>query len=628
MVDPWLLSLDASSNVVSLLVPAGVWALLFFLAWEHPAFAESIGLGRRAFWLLLPGALLSSYAFLPLAPISNDWVAVSFGGALFPLAVGAFALRRSAPPARRTLARFVGYTAAEAGAMLVVVLPAAAPTLARIGRATGLGAPGTAVLLVGIVGLAVCAFAALVDRGSPDRIAPRGGFLLGLSTGVMLLTFAGSSAIPGVGIVESYPYYLLPPIAAGIAAGLLAPRFFSGEEGFALPSALLAGTVGVLIGADLLREPPLYGSGAGGLYVVGGAGVLDLVYLSGLLALAGALLVHVGQGRGWAPIGAPLPAPAPSPVRHLQEAYRAGVAGDLAGSMRSSVAAARSAATQARTLLGAPPGTEERPWQGLAVPGWLVSDHANLARVAGSGTADPREGYRAWLTARWLVLAGRQLALRRFASIGERSAAFAIDLAVVTLPALLLFGAIVRTTRGGFDAVALSLPFNTAIVGTIAVALLYFTVTEAYTGTTLGKAAIGIAVRDRTLGRPDGLSALVRNLPLAPILSLVAIGGAVALAVAEKGAGAGTTSILGVEIPGGLFAGAGIFAVVVGGVALLGSFGVLAIALTLERQRIGDLWAGTWVVRAGGEPTSPAVPAPASPVPAATPPPAEGVRSG
>ncbi|MFY9717335.1 MAG: RDD family protein [Thermoplasmata archaeon] len=623
MVDPWLLALDTSSNVVSLAIPAGLWALLFVLAWEHGEFAESLGLGRRAFWLLLPGALLSSYAFLPLAPISNDWVAVSFGGALFPLVVGAFALRRSAPPAVRTLVRLIGYVGIEAAAMLFVVLPVSRSAVARLGVATGLGTAGASVLLVGIIGLAVCAVAALSALGSSDRTDPRVGLLLGVTTGVLLLTFAGSSAIPGVGIVESYPYYLLPPIAAGIAAGLLAPRYFPGEEGFALPSALLAGTLGVLIGADLLREPPLYGHGAGGLYVVGGAGVLDLVYLSGLLALGGAFVVHVASGRGWSPIGAPLPAPPASPGRQLQEAYRAGVAGDLATSLRTSVAAARSAADQVRTLFGAAPGTDDRPWEHLPVPGWLVSDHANLEQVASSGTTDPREGYRAWLTARWLVVAGRQLAIRRFASIGERTAAFALDLLLVTVPALLVFGVIIRSTPGGFDAVASSLAFNTAIVGFIAVALLYFALAEAYTGTTVGKAALGIVVRDRSLERPDGLSALVRNLPLAPILTLIAIGGGVALAIVVKGAGAGTTPILGVDIPSGLFAGVGIFAFVAIGVVLLGSFGVLAIALTLERQRVGDLWAGTWVVREGNEPT-----APAPPVPAATPPPAGEGRSG
>lgn len=625
MVAAGQLAFDVLSNVVSLALPGLLWALLFLLAWEHGPFAESVGLDRRVFWLLLPGALLSSFALLPIAPIANDWLAISFGGALFPLVVGAFALRRAAPPAGRALAGFVGAIAVEAAAMLIVVLPSSARTVAAIGRGTGLGAAGAAVLLVGIVGSVVAATVALAARESADPSAPRRALLTGLATGVLVLTFAGSSAIPGVGIVETFPFYLCPPVAAGIVAGLLAPRYFRGEEGFALPIAFFATTVGVLVGADVLREPPLYGHGAAGLYAIGGAGVLDLVYLSGLLALASAFVTHLGAGRGWAPVGAPVPGGAPSPRGELQRAFRDGVAGDLAGSLGHSVEAARTAADQVRRLFGAPTADGARPWEGLPVPGWIVSDHANLERVARSGTTDPREGYRAWLTARWLVFAGRELSMRRFATVGERLLAFLIDLVVVTAPALLLFAAIARLTAGGFVAVAASLPFNTAIVGAIAAALLYLTIAEAYAGTTLGKWLLGLAVRDRSLRTPDGISALVRNVPLAPIVTLIAIGGAVALDVLIKGTGAGAYSLLGVSVPGGLLAGAGIVAFIAGGVALLGSFGVLAMALTWERQRVGDLWAGTWVVRDATDGPAPMAPAP---VPAPPRPAAEEVRSG
>jgi uncharacterized membrane protein len=625
MVDPFQLAVDSASNVISLALPAGLWAILFVLAWDHGAFAESVGLGRKAFWLLLPGALLSSFALLPIAPISDDWISISLGGALFPLAVGALALRRVAPPLPRSLARYLAYVGIEAVAMLIVVLPSSASAVDGIGTATRLGAAGASVLLVGIIALVACVAAGIAARASSDPYLPRVAFLVGLTSGVLLLTFAGSSAIPGVGIVESFPYYLLAPVSAGIAAGLLAPRVFPQEEGFALPSALLAGTVGVVVGADVLREPPLYGHGAPGLYAIGGAGVLDLVYLSGLLALAAAYTTHVAYERSWMPIGPPMEPTPPFAERQLRAAYRAGVGGDLTGALNGSVAASHAAAAQARRLFGLTAPAHERPWQDLPVPGWVVSDQANLESVARTGTADPREGYRAWLTARWLVLAGRDLASRRFATVLERLIAFAIDLTVVTAPALLVFGLIARDTPGGFAGVASSLAFNTAIVGYIAVALLYLALAQAYTGTTVGKAALGLVVRDRALRTPDGISTLVRNLPLAPILTLVGLGGAIALAIAIKGTGAAPSPILGISVPGGLFAGFGVLAFVVGGVALLGSFGMLCIAFTFERQRIGDVWADTWVVRAASE-APPAAPPTSGPTP---PPPApEAGRSG
>jgi len=617
-----MLALDSASNVVSLALPGALWAMLFVLAWGHGPFAESIGLDRKAFWLLLPGALLSSFALLPIAPVSYDWVAVSFGGALLPLIVGAGTLRRLAPPARRSLGWLLGLVTVEAGAMLLVVLPVSAPALRRLGAATHLGPGGAAVLAVALVGIAVSGGVVLRARSPPHPMLARVGFLLALMSGVLVLTFAGSSAIPGEGIVEPFPYFLLPPIIAGIAAGALAPRVFPGEEGFALPGSFLATTLGVLVGADVLRQPPLYGHGAPGLYAIGGAGVLDLVYLSGLLALATAYLTHIAWERGWTPVGAPPAPPTPSAIRQLREAYRAGVAGDVARSLENSVAASRTSAGQARRLLGVPAAPDDRPWEGLPVPGWIVSDQANLQNVARSGTRDPREGYRAWLMARWLVLLGRELSLRRFATAGERLVAFVIDLALVSAPALLVFAIIARETPGGYDAVAASLPFNTAVVGYIAVALLYFALTEAWVGTTVGKAALGLAVRDRALRTPDGLAALARNLPLAPILTLVGLGGAIAIALVTKGIGPGGSTVLGVSLPGGVFAGLGIVVAVAGGVALLGSFGVLAIALTWERQRVGDLWAGTWVVRDATEGPTPEAPAPPPS------PPAGEVRSG
>ncbi len=81
-------------------------------------------------------------------------------------------------------------------------------------------------------------------------------------------------------------------------AAVVAPLVLRGEEALALPAAFVAGTFGVLVGADVLRQPPLYPSSSPGLYIIGGAGVFDLVYLSGLLALATAFAAHRLLGRG------------------------------------------------------------------------------------------------------------------------------------------------------------------------------------------------------------------------------------------------------------------------------------------------------------------------------------------
>ncbi len=371
----------------------------------------------------------------------------------------------------------------------------------------------------------------------------------------------------------------------------------------------------MLIGADVLRQPPLYVAGTPpGLYAIGGAGVFDLVYLSGLLAFAGAWLVHRVLGRGYAPVGPPLAEPAPTPIGRLGRSFLAGVDGHLDESVFASANAGRAAAAQAHLLLGVPEGAPDRPWQGLPVPGWVVADQANLDSVARSSSVDGREGFRAFLTARWLVLLGRELGARRFASIGARTAAFSIDLATVTAPAVLLWWYLIQSNPGSIDAVAGNIPFNTSIYGFAAFAFFYFVLAETFAGGTLGKRLLGLSVRNREMQAPKFSAALVRNASKLPTLSIVGVGFAIALLLLLKTSGSGTYSPgVGSPVPPGVLDFLGALTFIIVGIGLLGAIAVLVILLTSERQRWGDLVAGTWVVRT----TLPAVPGWSPPVPPA-----------
>jgi uncharacterized membrane protein len=99
-----------------------------------------------------------------------------------------------------------------------------------------------------------------------------------------------ATPIPGVGI--SVPLFW-PPVLAAIAALILSRRH-------AAPLAYVAGSIGVLIGADLSNLDKLQGLGAP-VASIGGAGTFDGVFLAGVVA---ALLSGVGRRR--AATGAPL----------------------------------------------------------------------------------------------------------------------------------------------------------------------------------------------------------------------------------------------------------------------------------------------------------------------------------
>ena len=622
MVDLAELATDILANTISLALPALLWALLFLLAWEHEPFAESIGFGRRAFWLLLPGALLATLAYLPIAPVSTDWTAVSFGGAIFPLLVGLLAFGRAAPPRSRSLALYLILLAVEGGGLFVLVLSPTAGLSAAVAGSLGISPYVGNDLVIALAAALFCAAVGGFALVSREQLVRRVAFLAVLTSTVLVLTFVVASAIPGVGITEAFPFYLLPPLLAGFAAAVFASRIFPNEPAFAMPTAYLASTFGVLLGADLLRQPPLYGTGPSGVYTIGGAGVLDLVYLSGLIGFGAAYVVHRAVGLPLDPVGPPAPPREIPPIARLGRAFRDGLDGRLGDALEGSAAASRSAVAQTRRLLDLPAAPDDRPWQGLGVPGWVVADQANLESSARSGTTDGREGFRAWLTARWMVLIARDLGQRRFATLGARIAAFLIDLAIVTLPAVAVWAAILVTIPGSLVTALSNVGFNAAIFGFIAWSFLYFVLLETFVGTTVGKRLLGLEVRERSLEPPTGLAALVRNTTVLPVLTVIGIGVALALAFGVKNGSSAPVTLAGIVLPSGLLVLAATLAFVLGGILLLGTGALLFIAATAERQRLGDLWAGTWVVRrgppAGGSlpPTGVTAPPPPSPGPA------------
>lgn len=92
--------------------------------------------------------------------------------------------------------------------------------------------------------------------------------------GVAAVAFATSRPMPGIGI--GMPFLVAPVMAALVASMLNAEQ--------RAPLAYIGGTLGVLIGADLLRLRQIGKLGAP-VAAIGGAGTFDGIFLSGLLAV-------------------------------------------------------------------------------------------------------------------------------------------------------------------------------------------------------------------------------------------------------------------------------------------------------------------------------------------------------
>lgn len=597
VVDPWALGSDISQNVTSVALAPVLWAFLYLFAFEDRALARTAGFGRSTFLLLIAGGLLGSLGALPFFAFQGNVLAIDLGGGAIPTGVALWLVRRTFGDAARTTALFLGGFAAQSGGAFMVVMVArdAAPLL--VGLAVVAAAPGALLYLYS-------RSAAATDALTFRRVA----ILLGLTAVALFGTFVTSTTVPGLGIESSFPGYLFAPVIVGATSVLLARPAFRLPMWSGLPIAFSAGTLGVLIGADLLRQPPLYET-TGKIYAIGGAGLFDLVALTGPLALAAAYFVYrerLAHARG-SP-GLPEDAsrePTGTPFGELRSALMIGIDGREAASLAASSLATHAAAAQARRLLEVPSRPALGRWSNLPVPSWVAADQENLDRLAASPRIAPGDAYRGWMTARWLVRAGAEAGRPRYATVARRAVAFLLDLALLAVPAIVAYAALVSVSPGTPFELAQGLWFNVIALGFPAVGFLYFALLGAGTGATVGKRLVGITVRDREMRPPDLLRTSIRELPKLVPLTVLTLGIAFLLATLLHGA----SPVVGgpVDLSLGAWNALPYVLFLFLGIGVPGAVSALTISRSSESQRLGDYWAGTWVVTRSAPPVAWAV---------------------
>jgi uncharacterized membrane protein len=133
------------------------------------------------------------------------------------------------------------------------------------------------VVETGRTTVAVNVGGALVPAGVACYLIYNDHLRLGVLFATLLVTaavFAVARPVPGVGIVTPA---LLPPLVAALAAVWLGGHFIAAV-------AYVAGTIGTLVGADVLNLPRVRSLQAP-IVSIGGAGTFDGVFLTGLVAV-------------------------------------------------------------------------------------------------------------------------------------------------------------------------------------------------------------------------------------------------------------------------------------------------------------------------------------------------------
>jgi uncharacterized membrane protein len=100
---------------------------------------------------------------------------------------------------------------------------------------------------------------------------------------VAIITYVVTYPDPEKGIVSAFPYWLLPIFSASIISAILLWK----TKRTIAPVAYISGTVGVLVGADLLHLYALLSISLETTRraVIGGANVFDMIFLTGIFAV-------------------------------------------------------------------------------------------------------------------------------------------------------------------------------------------------------------------------------------------------------------------------------------------------------------------------------------------------------
>ncbi|HJJ57463.1 MAG TPA: DUF1614 domain-containing protein [Methanocorpusculum sp.] len=140
--------------------------------------------------------------------------------------------------------------------------------------------PGTKISInIGGCLIPVCISVYVIIQGATGALSADPFYLLRILGGVIAvtaLTYFLAKPVKNIGI--ALPFFAAPLMA--VACGLLL------GGGFGLPAAGIAfvsGTLGTLIGADLLHLKDLPSEGSG-ILSIGGAGTFDGIFLAGIIA--------------------------------------------------------------------------------------------------------------------------------------------------------------------------------------------------------------------------------------------------------------------------------------------------------------------------------------------------------
>jgi uncharacterized RDD family membrane protein YckC/uncharacterized membrane protein len=593
--------MDVGSVVVYVMMLPLILAVLYLLAWKEIDDGTGYGINRNVFWLLLVGGTIGLIGNIPVFYWGGSFMAINVGGALIPIAISIVLLvKYYRPAANRVLA--IVFACWGSASVVSLVLSALNVSWVFV----------VATYLLATLPLLFFSSREGSPTGSVFAALPQYALLSIATVGTYLTTYVEIN----VGIVSVFPLYLLPPFAVAILAVI-----FRLTKGDSPGLAYAAMTLGAVVGADVLHQPPLYARGVTPfLGAIGGAGPLDLVFLSGLLSLSIALLLTLGLDRIRIGSRAKASSP-PGPLSVAMSAFEETRYAEVADPVLAAVSAQinktnrlladepHSHSQVYGSVVGGtavnmpgpqqiPPGIDELPLHSM-----VKADYANLRAIAREKSPDRATAWKALCTGLFIMRALKEVCQRRLASSIDRTSAFLLDIAITMGPAaVVLWLLYLQYNNPGGTQAYLSISYQAAMYAAAAYPLVVLAFMEWFAGTTPGKWIVGIRVVSTDLRHPTILQVIGRNVTKLITTTPLAIAMGLAIAFGFEG-GIGGLLLASVLAIGGVMS-----------VFITGGMGVLVMMTNSDRKRVGDLMAGTQVLRVVRR-KAPRLPSPSLPSP-------------
>jgi len=331
-------------------------------------------------------------------------------------------------------------------------------------------------------------------------------FLVGAGVAVVsVCSYLTSSIVPGYGIASEFPDYFIPILVA-VGLSLL---MFRRDMKRTLAAGYAMGTLGALVGADLVRLPDIFKIGTAGS--IGGAGVLDLVFLSGLSAIAIILLFSPRSDRQL-PRTFPENQKVDLKVNYYMDQSEKAI---LDGRPSRAVKLARKAVDEKARHVGGCFGLSSDVESVLTVlkgPVTGIMDYRVLRSISQRPDVTRYDAEKALITARILLGVLEHLRGKAYAPLWERAVAFLIDLTImIAVLALLLFFVVGFLFEFDFMRFSNSMWFFAFIFWVIIAQTLYFTFFEWIWGQSPGKHIMHLRVVSEEQMETGFLEAFSRN---------------------------------------------------------------------------------------------------------------------